>query len=78
MSRRKGTRRETAFARVALPNGWRVQCKARADGWRTLYANLGDADALAVRAERRPWLVVLPLERFLTLLAGSLWTWEPD
>lgn len=53
---------------VVLPNGWRAQVKARAGGWRTLYRDLDGADLLALRADRRPWLVVLPLERFLGLL----------
>lgn len=53
---------------VLMPNGWRVQVKARADGWRTLYADLGEADLLALKADRRPWLVVLPVGAFLKLL----------
>ena len=56
---------------VRLPNGWRVQVKARADGWRTLYALLADADLLALKADRRDWLVVLPAERLLPLLTSD-------
>ncbi len=56
---------------VALPNGWRVECKARADGWRTLYALLETADVLALKADRRPWLAVLPLDTLRALLAGT-------
>ncbi|MBI3967366.1 MAG: hypothetical protein HY329_17165 [Chloroflexi bacterium] len=56
---------------VRLPNGWLAQCKARADGWRTLYADLGQADLLALKADRRPWLVVVPLGHFLELLGGT-------
>jgi hypothetical protein len=58
-----------AFAQdVLLPNGWRAQCKARADGWKRLYADLEGADVLRVRADRRAWLAVLPLARLLELL----------
>lgn len=53
---------------VVMPNGWRAEVKARADGWRTLYDALKGADLLALRADRRPWLVVLPIDRFLALL----------
>ena len=56
---------------VHLPNGWRVSCKARADGWKRLYAELEAADVLAVRADRRPWLAVLPLERLAALLTAD-------
>lgn len=42
-----------------LPNGWRAQVKARAGGWCTLYRALDRADLLALKANRRPWLVVL-------------------
>jgi hypothetical protein len=54
---------------VLLANGWRAQVKARADGWRRLYADLEGADVLMLRADRREWLAVLPLERLTALLA---------
>lgn len=56
---------------VLLPNGWRAQVKARDAGWRMLYRDLGDADLLAVRADRAPWLVVMPVDRFLALLQSG-------
>ncbi len=46
----------------ALGLTWQV--KARANGFRTLHAALDSADALALKADRLPWLVVLPLDRF--------------
>ena len=57
---------------VVVPGLGRVQVKARRDGWRTLYAALaGGADALALRADRRPWLVVMPVETVLRLLGRT-------
>ena len=56
---------------MLVPNTWGAQVKSRAGGWRTLYGHLEDADLLALKADRRPWLVVLPLERFLELLGRS-------
>jgi len=45
------------------------ECKARKDGFKQLYKWLeGDVDALAVKADRKEWLVVVPLEKFLELL----------
>ena len=53
---------------LLLPSGLRVECKARADGWRTLYAQLEGVDVLALKADRRPWLAVLPLATLVHLL----------
>lgn len=47
----------------------KVQVKGRRNGFRTLYAALEGADALAVRADRKPWLIVLPAHRLIALLA---------
>lgn len=51
---------------VGLGMTWEV--KRRANGFRELYKWLEGKDALAVRADRREWLVVIPLERFLELI----------
>lgn len=50
--------------------GLRFECKARKDGFRTLYNWLeeDDIDALALKADRKDWLVVLPVGRFLQLM----------
>jgi hypothetical protein len=53
---------------VILPNGWRVECKRRAEGWRQLYAWLANADVVVVQADRQPALAVLPLARLAALL----------
>jgi hypothetical protein len=36
-----------------------------------LYAWLGEADALALRADRQRWLVVIPLDAYLRLRTAS-------
>ena len=47
------------------------ECKARADGFKQLHAWLDGRDALALKADRRPWLVVLPLDTLLALLDAA-------
>lgn len=42
---------------------WEV--KVRGDGFKELYKWLEGKDALAVKADRKQWLVVIPLELFL-------------
>ncbi len=46
----------------ALGLTWEV--KVRGNGFRELYRWLDSKDALAIRADRKGWLVVLPLETF--------------
>ena len=50
--------------------GLRFECKARKDGFKTIYKWLEEdgIDALALKADRRGWLVVVPVERFLQLM----------
>lgn len=48
--------------------GLTFEVKRRRDGFRELYKWLDCVDALAVRADRRPWLVVMPLGTLLELL----------
>jgi len=46
------------------------ECKVRKDGFKQLYKWLeGDVDALAVKADRKEWLVVLPAEKLLKILS---------
>lgn len=46
------------------------ECKVRKDGFKQLYKWLeGDADALAIKADRKEWLVVLPAEKLLKILS---------
>lgn len=51
--------------------GLTFEVKRRADGWRELYRWLEHADAVAVRADRAPWLVVIPLETFRRMVQGG-------
>ncbi|MHB1702258.1 MAG: hypothetical protein ACYCSN_19410 [Acidobacteriaceae bacterium] len=44
--------------------GLRFECKVRSDGFKQLYEWLGVNDALAVKADRRPWLIVMTLEKW--------------
>lgn len=53
---------------VVDSRGWRWEVKRRRDGWRELYAWLDGADAVAIRADRKGWLVVLPLETLLRVV----------
>jgi hypothetical protein len=56
------------YAGDVIGLGMRWECKRRKDGFKRLYDWLDGADALAVRADRRPWLVVMPLETLLALI----------
>lgn len=56
---------------ILLPNGKRIECKVRADGFRQLYAWIENADALAVRADRKDWLIVLRLEDYMEMIGGD-------
>lgn len=44
------------------------ECKARKDGFKQLYGWLEGKCALAVKADRKQWLVVIPLDRFLEMV----------
>jgi hypothetical protein len=49
----------------------RVEVKARADGFRELYAWLTDRDFLIVKADRREPLVVLPIKLAAEIAAAA-------
>ncbi len=55
----------------AVAHGLRYECKVRAGGFKQLYEWLGDNDALAVKADRKPWLIVVPLEKWRELTANN-------
>lgn len=47
---------------------WKLECKARAEGWKQLYSWLDGVDAVALKADRKEWLVVMPLWQWLELM----------
>lgn len=51
-----------------LGEDWRIQAKCRANAFEPLYKELEDHDALIIRKDRRPMLVVLDLRRALGIL----------
>ena len=51
--------------------GMKFEVKARKDGFKQIYKWLlseDKPDALALKADRKPWLVVMTLDRFLELM----------
>jgi Holliday junction resolvase len=50
--------------------GLRWECKARKDGFKTLYKWLSEesVDALAIKADRKDWLAVMPIQTLMMLL----------
>lgn len=57
-----------SFAGDVIGKGLTWECKVRADGFKLIYSWLESKDGLALKADRKDWLVVLPLDRFLNLL----------
>lgn len=49
--------------------GLRWEVKARKDGFKTLYGWLEEeaVDALALKADRKGWLVVIPIDKFVEM-----------
>lgn len=59
------------YAGDVIGLGLRWECKRRRDGFKQLYDWLDGADALAVRADRKPWLVVMPLETLMEIVEAK-------
>ena len=57
------------FGDVREDSGTVWQCKRRAAS--PLYSWLEGCDRLAIRADRKGWLVVLPLEEYLRITGGG-------
>jgi len=57
---------------VVAPNSWRIEVKRRASAFATIYSWVEDQrekpDAVAFRADRKPWLVVMTVDKFNELL----------
>ncbi len=52
----------------------RFESKARANGFKSLYEWLERVDGLCLRADRQPWLIVLPLETLCELVGQPVET----
>ena len=56
--------------------GLKWEVKARKDGFKTIYDWILDErerpDALALKADRKPWLVVMALEKFMEFVGEEL------
>lgn len=50
---------------------WVLEVKCRASGFKQIYEWLGDNDALVIKADNKPELVVLDMGDFFDLLAGK-------
>lgn len=62
------------YSNDVLLGDYRVEVKRRKDGFKQLYSWLEDddkPDMLAVRADRKGWLMVVPLDLFLKILSSS-------
>ncbi len=62
------------FKNDVIVDGLKFEVKRRKDGFKTLYNWLEDdaePDALAIRADYKGWLIVLPVDLFLKLLRGN-------
>lgn len=47
------------------------ECKVRGNGFKQLYDWLEGKDALAVKADRKQWLVVMPIEKYMEMVKGE-------
>ena len=53
---------------LQMPDGRWVEVKRRKSGWKQLYAWLADdAQIIAMRADRKEWLVCMTLDTFLDI-----------
>lgn len=57
---------------VILPNNWRAEVKRRKEMMKTLYSWIEDReekpDIVAFRADRKPWIVSMTLDKFMYLM----------
>lgn len=63
-----------SFAGDVTVAGYLCEVKVRGDGFKQLYGWLAHdaADILAVRADHKPWLVVMPFEHFAKLVKDAM------
>ena len=50
---------------------WKCQCKIKANGYKTDYAELEDHDILFKRADRKPTLVVMTFDKFSKIIGSE-------
>ena len=43
----------------------RIESKVRANGWKLIYRYLEGNDALAIKSDGNPWLIVVPLDEWV-------------
>lgn len=60
----------TGFKNDVVIKGLEGECKVRGHGFKQLYEWLGIADFLAVKADNKEWMIVLPLKTWLSLIKG--------
>nr|PZN07691.1 MAG: hypothetical protein DIU64_11895 [Caldicoprobacter oshimai] len=58
-------------ADVLLDDTYRIEVKRRRDGFSSLYKWLESADFLFLRADRKQYIVAMPVEMFLELYAAA-------
>lgn len=56
---------------LVLEDKYIVEVKARRGGFKQLYSFLNTADILVVKADRKPALVVMQIEKFIELVGGK-------
>lgn len=62
----------TDFAKGdVIVNGMTIEVKWRGNGFKSLYTWLENKDALAIKADRKDFLIVMPLDTFVELLIGG-------
>ena len=80
-SRNKGKRAEREVVALAVDPqarkcdvtiaGRPAQVKVSGNGFKAVYAALQDVDVAFLRADRKPWLAVLPADQLFALLSRS-------
>ena len=54
---------------LQMPDGRFVEIKRRKNGWKQIYSWLSDdAQLVAMRADRKEWLIAMTLDTFLDIL----------
>jgi len=54
-----------------IVEGYTGEVKLRGNGFKKIYEWLAENDFLVIKADRKPYLVVLPIDNFIKLLKGE-------